>query len=117
MLFGSSLPVWFLLLILFTPVLIGFGIKQFLSKKFSKIAITLSAVIYVSFLILKLLTSSYSNEAIVNSLGMPFSLAGLFLSDSPDSLLFFGLIGVALNYFAFFGVINFLHRKFIKKLS
>lgn len=118
MIFGSEPPLWIVLLffgmLASFPVLSGIGIKFLISKKFSRFALFVSAAIYVPFVILALAKSSEPLDLSLMLLGMPFTLGGSFILSSDGSFLFFALIGLVLNYFVVFSIVNSIHTKFTK---
>ena len=92
-------------------ILSSVGLFYFISKAFSRVAFVISIIIFLLFVILKFFNgwgeSLLSNLSI---LGFPFSLfSSTFL---PTSILHISaiLIGILLNYFAIFSVVNFIHR-------
>ncbi len=107
---------WAILLFLaflFIPLILScIGIYYFTSKKFSKIALVVSATIFISLVILNLVSRRAEPlELNISLLGFPFSIFPSFLGNGTPSLIF-SLIGIVLNYFAVFGLINFTHRFF-----
>ena len=108
----------FLAFLFIPPILSCVGIYYLFSKKFSNIALVTSAIIFFSFVIFVIL-SSRAEPFLLNlsGLGFPFSFLNAFFPPNVSSDIFFGLIGLALNYFAVFSVVNFIHRKFVRKYS
>lgn len=116
--FDLDIPIWAILLFFLVTLIVpfslsGVGIYYFVSKKFSTTALIISAIIFFSLVVIKLINSWKDPLNInLNFLGMPFSGFAAFMTGG-FSILFY-LIGMALNYFALFSVVNFGQRIFRK---
>ena len=104
--------IFLFLAFLFIPLILSsIGIYYFISKKFSKVALIGAAMIFalhVTFAIA--MSPTRPLELNLGLLGSPFSFVGAFFPPNKGSALFFALIGLVLNYFAVFSVVNFTHR-------
>ena len=73
-------------------------------------------MLYVPLIIYKLSNSFDPTVVTVMSWGMPWTLAGILISEKDDAIIFFGYVGLLLNYLAVFALVNFFHRIFTKHI-
>lgn len=108
--------IFLLLVFLFVPLIFsGIGIYYFISKKFNKTALFVSAAIFFPVVFFSILSRRAEPLALnLSLLGFPFSFLKSFFPPNISSDIFFSLIGLALNYFAVFSVVNFIYRIFGK---
>ena len=121
-----KIPIWYVCLILFTTIIIpftlsGIGIYYFVSEKLNTTVLIISTIIFFSVVTLRLFINPTGTLNMnLKFLGLPFSgFAGFVIDEfSPfEADKFFHLlclIGMVLNYFALFGVVNFIQRIFSK---
>lgn len=113
-------PIWVILLMLaviFVPFLLSLsGIYYLTFKKFTKETLVIPAIIVFLLAILTIIRSwSEGIDVTIALIGFPTSLliSQLFYQ-SLGTFLFSSIIGLAINYLALFGLINFFQRLFFK---
>ncbi len=114
----------FLALIIIPPILIGLGVYFFISRKYSVTTLLIPAIILVLANLLAysgLFTTTIGDSKGINfffaSIAFPASVWVGFFFDAKNYAILFHLISLALNYLCFFGIINFIHRLFVKIAS
>jgi hypothetical protein len=93
-------------------ILACMGIYYFASNGFNTISIVISAVIYVSAMFYVVVMGSWKISLFdrLFLFGLPFSFLSNFFETIPGTEQIFCLIGLALNYLAVFGIVNFINR-------
>ena len=106
----------FAVLFLVPPLAVLGGISVF-SRKFSGIALFIAGLLYVPFVLYKIMSSFNSPEVTAMLWGMPWTLGGLLISENENAPVFFGWVGLLINYLAVFAIVNFICRRFEAKVS
>ncbi len=106
--------VFLLARLIATPILSGIGIYYLVAKQFDATAIFISAVIFISLVTLQFLKNRQTSlDMNLSALGVPLGFVIVVFLLRRNPILAY-LIGIALNYFALFAVVNFIQRTFDK---
>jgi hypothetical protein len=111
----------FLALLIIPPILIGLGVYYFISQKYSVTSLVIPVIILVLANLLAysgLFTTTTGDSKGINFIfafiAFPASVWVGFFFDAKNYAFLFYLISFALNYLCFFGVINFIHKLFVR---